>query len=239
MSCCVGDCCVVDCGFCCVMDFCSDTGCGYHPDANNHTVEHSTKISNELAEMKERAATEGGKIGEEAFESINVYLQQFIEHLKTINATIYGGKKLNIKIDIIEKEIAKLRDEVTNFVGICIDDRLVLTDRELSIILEERDDKKRSRNFDDFYKRVHKQAVLDLSKKIEEVIARQFVLVDVEIRNRLKEVDGAMQEALASYTEAERMKKEKDVSFGGKQVECMYVVTLADIMLDELNAIME
>ena len=236
MGCCIGDCCVANCGFCCILDFCSDRGssCSYHPQ-KKVTVDHSKKIADELAEMKKRAAKEGKQIGDEAFDSINQYMSEFIQHLKIVNSGTYGGKKLNIKIDVIEQEIDKLRNEVANFIGDRLNDRLILTDSELSVILAERDDKKRSKRFDDFYARVHKQAVLDLVKKIEEVIAKQFSLVDTEIRARLKEVDSSMQDALKSYDEAEKMKEQQNSSLAKQQIACMYRITLADIMSDELK----
>ena len=124
---------------------------------------------------------------------------------------------------------------MANFIGERLNDRLVLTDSELSVILEERDDTKRSNRFDDFYKRVHKKAVLDLVGKIEEVIAKQFAMVDTEIRTRLKEVDSSMQDALQSYNEAEKMKEQQDTALAQKQIDCMYKVTVADIMIDELK----
>ena len=236
MGCCIGDCCVVDCGFCCIMDFCSEraSSCSYHPQ-EKITVDHSKKIADELAKMKKRAADEGKQIGDEAFDSINQYMSEFMQHLKKINSGTYGGKKLNIKIDVIEQEIDKLRTEVANFIGDRLNDRLILTDSELSVILEERNDKKRSKNFDDFYARVHKKAVLDLVGKIEEVIAKQFAMVDTEIRMRLKEVDSSMQDALKSYNDAEKMKEQQDSALAQKQIDCMYKVAVADIMLDELK----
>ncbi len=236
MGCCIGDCCVMDCGFCCIMDFCSEraSSCSYHPQEKK-TVDHSKKIADELATMKSRANDEGKKIGDEAFSSINQYMSEFIQHLKKINSGTYGGKKLNIKMDVIEQEIDKLRNEVSNFIGDRLNDRLILTDSELSLILAEHDDKKRSRNFDDFYARVHKQAVLDLVGKIEEVIAKQFAMVDTEIRTRLQEVDSSMQDALKSYNDAEKMKEQQDSALAQKQIDCMYRVTVADILSDELK----
>lgn len=236
MGCCIGDCCVVDCGFCCIMDFCSEraSSCSYSP-REKKTVDHSKKIADELAVMKSRANEEGKKIGDEAFNSINQYMSEFIQHLKKINSGTYGGKKLNIKMDVIEQEVDKLRNEVSNFIGDRLNDRLILTDSELSLILAEHNDKKRSKNFDDFYARVHKQAVLDLVGKIEEVIAKQFAMVDTEIRTRLQEVDSSMQEALQSYTDAEKLKEQQDSALAQKQIDCMYRVTIADIMSDELK----
>lgn len=251
MGCCVGNCCVIDCGFCCVFDFCSDNPCSYNPPPKPLPNEssggggyspsisaptHETKVANELADMKERAANEGRKIGDEAFDNINTFMSQFINDLKSVNKGIYGGKKLNIKIDVIENEIEKLRDEVREFIGNKLYDRLVLTDSELSLILEERDDKKRKRRFDDFYKRVHQSAIRELADKIEDIITRQFSIVATEINNRLNEVDSSMQKALQDYDDAMQMKSQQDNSLAKKQVECMYKITVADIMLEELKA---
>ena len=162
-------------------------------------------------------------------------MSQFISHLKTVNEGQYGGKKLNIKIDNIEREFEKLQQEVTGFIGKRMDDRLVLTDSELSIILEEKDDVERAKNFENFYKKIHENAVLDLSKKIEEIIAQQFSIVDIEIRNRLKEVDLSTKNALKEYEQAERLKKENSVELAEKDLVFMYKITIADILLNELN----
>jgi len=233
-----GFCCVVDCGFCCVFDSCSDHGCSYHP-IEKKTVDHSKKIADELAAMKEKARKEGTQIGSEVLESINIFMRQFIEHLKTINKGTYGGKQLNLKMDVIEKELGKLRNEVKNFIGDRLDERLVITDKELSVILAEHDDKKRKKNFDDFYVRIHKQSVMDLTKKVEEVITSQFVLVDDEIRGRLKEIDTDMKKAHEDYEEIEHMMVEKDTALATKQVEYMYAINLYDIVIDELNSVAE
>ena len=239
VGCCVTDFCI-DCDF---IDrikrfLCSDHGCSYHPPENN-SVDHSKKIANELAAMKEKARKQGTLISSGVLEQINAFMNQFIEHLKTINSEKYGGKQLNLKIDIIESELGKLRDEVTNFIGDRLDERLVVTDKELSIILEEQDEQKRTKNFNDFYVRVHKKAVMDLTQKIEEVIARQFVLVDDEICSRLKEVDADMKKAHEDYEEMERMMEEKDTALATKQVEYMYAINLYDIVIDELNSVAE
>ena len=44
MGCCVGDCCVCYCGFCCIMDFSSGSSCcvGY-TSVSNDSVENAKK----------------------------------------------------------------------------------------------------------------------------------------------------------------------------------------------------
>ena len=63
-------------------------------------------------------------------------------------------KSNNINISGIRANNEDLKKEVNGYIGNIIDERLVLTDKELSVIFEERDDNKRKKNFDAFCKRV-------------------------------------------------------------------------------------
>lgn len=182
--------------------------------------------------MKERARIDGEKIGKEAYGQINVFLNQFVSYLWKINDGVYGGKKLNIKMDVIERELHNLENEVTEFVGNRMDERLVLTDPKLSVILANEDDAERKRRFDEFYVTIHRLAVKDLGQEIKTVIAKQFAIVNKEIRDRLDEVDQSMKDALDEYRQAEKMKMEKNDDLSYKQIEYMYRIDLARI-LDE------
>ena len=86
-----------------------------------------------------------------------------------------------------------------------------------------------------FYKKIHRKAVLDLSEKIEEIISKQFAIVDSEIRERLTEVDASMKKALNEYEQAERLKKENSAELTRKKIDSMYTVTVADLLLNELD----
>ena len=52
----------------------------------------------------------------------------------------------------------------------------------------------------------------------------------------MNEVNSSMQKALQDYDDAMQMKAQQDNSLTKKQVECMYKITVADIMLEELKA---
>lgn len=139
---------------------------------------------------------------------------------------------MNIKMDVIERELHNLENEVTEFVGNRMDERLVLTDPKLSVILANEDDAERKRRFDEFYVTIHRLAVKDLGQEIKTVIAKQFAIVNKEIRDRLDEVDQSMKDALDEYRQAEKMKMEKNDDLSYKQIEYMYRIDLARI-LDE------
>ena len=147
-GCCIGDCCVMDNP---IGDFFKDIfdggGCGYHPGPSENEA-HAKKIADELAKMKEKIRTSSEKIEKEFIEDIQHSMSSLVVELRSINEQTYSGKQLNLNIKALQQKNEELKKEVIGHIGNVMDDRLVLTDKELSIILEERDDDKRGKNFD-------------------------------------------------------------------------------------------
>jgi len=229
-------------GGCCIMDnpigdffrgFSSSGGSSYSPSANL-SMDHSTKIANELEKMKENIRKETEKDEQMLIEYIGRSMVSFLRELSMINENTYGGKKLNMNIDGIKEENAKLAKSVRGHIGRVYDARLNLKDPELSVILEERDDKKRKKNFKEFCIKLKREAIFSLRKKIEETVQKQNELVQSEIRQRLNEVEknmAAMQaeyEALLSSRQADKVKAEQ------MQVNHMYQYTLFEFLQKQL-----
>ena len=207
-----GHCCIGDYGFCCVADCCimdSGSSCGYHP-GSSETEAHAKKIADELAEMKENIRESSEKKEQEIIDYINKSMNELIQRLEDDNKTQFGGKSLNINIDGIRANNESLKKEVVGYIGNIMDERLVLTDKELSVILEERDDKKRGENFDSFCERIQKQAQAELSKKIETTVREQEKMIRREIEARLNEVKHNMEAAMKDFAADIVESKEKD-----------------------------
>lgn len=239
-----GGCCVGDFS-CCVMDnivgnfvkdiFCSDTGCGYHPGPSK-TEEHAKKIADELAQMKENIRKSTEKTENDLIDYINRNMNTLIEELKIINRKNFGGKSLNINIEGIKQKNNDLKNQVVGHIADIMDERLVLTDKELSVILEEYDDKKRAKNFDKFCKRIRKEALESLKTKIQTTIKEQSNMVRKEISIRINEVEKSMDEALHEYTDLLEAKNKKDVNIEEKQIKYIYKCELCDLILDEIES---
>lgn len=237
-----GGCCVANC---CVMDnpigdffrgewYCSD-GCGYHPGPSK-TEEHAKKIADELAQMKENIRKSTEKTENDLIDYINRNMNTLIEELKIINRKNFGGKSLNINIEGIKQKNNDLKNQVVGHIADIMDERLVLTDKELSVILEEYDDKKRAKNFDKFCKRIRKEALESLKSKIQTTIKEQSNMVRKEISIRINEVEKSMDEALHEYTDLLEAKNKKDVNIEEKQIKYIYKYELCDLILDEIES---
>lgn len=214
-SCCVGNCCV-----------------GNAPGPTESEL-HARTVANELAEMKTKKEEATSKKESEIMDYINRSLNSFLREIRTLNQNDYGGKKLNINLDLIKKKNDELKSHVVGCIGNVLNKRLVQTDKELGIILEERDDKKRKKNFDSFVDRVQKEALKQFKKEIEETVNQQSELVKKEISARLNEVNKSMEESIQEYTSILESKKKDSQELEKKQVEYMYQSSLCDLLLYE------
>lgn len=239
-GCCVGNCCVANCGFCCVGNFfsCSDCcvgNCGDSSTGKTAKEDHAAIIANELAEMRERSATDASKQEADILTDVNESMEDFISWLEGVNKQKIGGKNLNINIDKIKELNENLRKKVVGFIGKRLDDKFVMTDPEVSTILAETDDAKRKKNFDDFYdKRLH-EAIREMIKEIETSVREQADAIEREIQNRINELNNNMAQETRAFEEIKRFKDKESSRLAEVQVDCMYYADLCDIMFDELK----
>ena len=234
-GCCVGNCCVMNNA---VGNFFRNifgsSSCGYHPGPSENE-KHAKKIADELAEMKKNIRESSQKKEEEMIDYINKSMNDLFELLEKVNQKKYGGKTLNIDIEGIRAKNEELKKEVVGHIGNYMDDRLVLTDPELSIILEERDDKKRGKNFDNFCMKIQNQSLEGLCQKIEDTVQKQEDMIRHEIEARLKEVDKNMQAVTKAYTDIVAIKEQDDSKMDEERMKYMYKHEIIEILLEQLG----
>ena len=245
-------CCIGDCGFCCIGDFClSDCGgdccvgkcgdCGdTHSGGGSSSYEdkksqHAAIIANELADMKKKSTVDAKREEDSIVADINETMDEFINWIKKENSQQYGGRSLNININKIKELNEDLRNEVIGSIGKYLDEKLVMSDEEVKLILSEMNDSKRRKNFSDFYDRTLRDAIRQLITVIETSVQKQSESIEEEIQNRINEVKKSMAEETDAFEELQQIKKQKDIGLAEKRVEYMYYENLCDIMFDQLK----
>lgn len=168
-------------------------------------------------------------------EYINRSMDSFMIEIEKINQQSFFGEKLNINTKAIREKNEQLNKQVVGCISSVLNTRLVQTDKELSTILAEKDDKKRKKNFDKFVKRVQKSALDKLKTKIEKTVKAQSEVVSNEIKTRQKEVDARMKESIKELTEIMEVKEKSDSDVKKKQIDFMYQSTLCDLLLAEIK----
>lgn len=230
-GCCIGD---FGCGFCCVVDFCGDSGCcvGNAPGPSESET-HAKKVAEELANMREKTNADSKEQEEDLIDDINSSMKEFLEIIDELNKKKFDGESLRINTDLIKEKNEKLKKQVVGSISEVLNDRLVLTDRELSAILAEKNDAKRKKNFEAFIQRVKKDALKKLKQNIEKTVAEQSKIVADEIEIRKKEVNQQLNETMKELSEIVEIKKKNSSDLERKQFEYMYQHALCNILLDE------
>ncbi len=231
-------------GGCCAFDnpvvnffrdlFCSDGGCGYTPPSVQ-TEQHAKKVANELAQEKERYNNLASAVEREIMDDITSSMNSLIDYLKKNNKKKYGDKELNLDIGYIKKKNEELCKQVVGHVGSVIQERFVLTDPQLSIILKENDDRKRTENFHRFCDDVFEEAIKSLKKPITDSIHAQQQVIELEINQRVGEVSSSAEKTLELLSSIQEQKEKGDSDCEEVKISCMYRVGVLDCILDELE----
>lgn len=212
----------------------SGGGCGYTPGPSENEI-HAKKIAGELEDMKTKMRESSEKaesvIADDLMESANYFLKE----LEQINYKSFGTVKLKLNIEEINKQNQKLKDSIKGTIADHMDERLILTDKELSAILEERDDKKRAKNFDSFCKKTQNESIEKLKAKIKKLVENQDELISSEIRARITEVEKSSKETLDNLAKITGIKQAGDDKAESEKLDAEYKHEICAITNDLIN----
>ena len=138
-----------DYNFCCVGDV-------------EVPVQHGPNISDELNEARTRIKERANIPEQELADYVNKSTTEIKELLNSFAAEEYAGHKLTFDIENLDVLTKKFVDELNGFVSMRVNNRLVMEDKEIVIILAEPDAVKRKENFDAFNERLFRNALKDL-----------------------------------------------------------------------------
>ncbi|MBO5470044.1 MAG: hypothetical protein J6A03_09950 [Lachnospiraceae bacterium] len=237
-GCCIGDfnCCIGDIDLPCLFDCCVGNSCCVgHSSGPSKDELHAKKIANELAEMKEKMSDATSKQENKIMEYINKSMNLFMKEVDELNKESFGGETLSINVKMIKNKNESLKKQVIGCVGNVMNARLVSSDKELSIILAEYDDKKRKKNFDNFVKKIKKEALSEFKIEIERTVKEQSNVVSSEIKSRQREVNKRLEETISELTSIMEIKKKNTEDIEKKQIKYMYQSALCDILMREIK----
>ncbi len=215
--------------------FCSDSCCVGNASGPSESEQHAKKVAEELAEMKEKSRKTSSKMEQKIMNDINHSIDSFMIDIEKINQQDFFGEKLNINTNAIREKNEQLNKQVMGCVSSVLNTRLVQTDKELSTILAERDEKKRKENFSNFVEKVKIQALNKLKTEIERTVKAQSEMVSIEIETRQKEVDARIEESIKELTEIMEVKDKSESKLKKKQMDYMYQSALCELLLAEVE----
>lgn len=237
-GCCIGDCCLIDC---CAFDAIkslfrksSGGGCGYCPGPWG-SEDHSKKIAGELEDMKKNRRESTEKVEKSITDELMKSTENFVNELERINHNSFGNVTLKLNIEEIRHQSEMLKNSIKGTFADHLDQRLILTDNELSVILEERDDKKRAKRFNEFCDRIELEAINKLKAKIKKTVENQQKLISGEIKARINEVEKSASDLIDNLTAITKLKNSGDNKAEEQKLNAEYKSELCSIVYDVLE----
>ncbi len=214
--------------------FCSDSGCGYHPRQVNN-ADDARNVANEIAEIQKKQEGPIKKDEEKILGYLEKSLDRLLREVERVNSKAYGGKTLYLNIKGIREQQEKLRNEVIGFMSSEMNKRLVPTDKEFSLLLQNPNDEERGKAFDSFYKEVRSASIKTLSEKIQQTMKKQQKMIEEEVLDRLNEIDSAMQKKEDDYRAILQSKEKAEKTVAEERAKHVYAYELSDILLETVN----
>jgi hypothetical protein len=163
------------------------------------------------------------------------HIEDMISEMSKLNEIKSAdGYSLNLDTKYLTQKLIDTKNSLTNYISDKVKTRLVLEDCELSIILLERNEKKRNKGVNDFYNRVFNNAQSELISKIKDAVREQCSLVKDQINKRKEEIARSIVKQEGLINDVNRKYKEES-SKQPELVDCMFEISCADILSKKLE----
>lgn len=196
--------------------------------------EYTQKIAEELAKKRRLMRIESRKLEQRLIDYVNISLDRLLEELKTVNDIRYGDYSLSLNMEEVIRKNEELNSKIMGCISDKVDDRLVLTDLEMSAIMAERDDDVRTEKLNEFCSKIQKEAIMSFQTKIKKTMRRQMNLIRKEINGRIKDVENSLDESVKAYTELLENRKDH-IAMQKNKAEYMFQKGICDCFLEILS----
>ena len=242
-GCCIGDCCVMNC---CVgkaiKDFFFGKSKGSSSGGKTESYQTDTadlqatiKVQNALTEFRIDTQSRSSKLENEIIKESRIYLDSFLEDMKKYNKIRYGNRRLNINLTKIECDNRKNEDEIHGFIVKRIIKRISLDDNECLKILQMDPGKEKEKSLDAFYKKVLKEAVIELSDMLSSNMEKQTDNICDRIHQRIDSIIDVCESKTEEF-ETIRLRKEAGESeVEQEQLRLANIISICEIGLSCLD----
>lgn len=238
-GCCIGDCCLMNC---CIGDFFGSKSKGSSSGGKTESYQADTadlqatiRVQSALTEFRTDTQSRSTKLENEIVKESREYLDSFLEDMRRYNKIRYGNKRLNINLSKIERDNRKTEDEIHGFIVKRIIKRISLDDTECQKILEMEPGKEKEKSLDQFYKKVLKEAVLELSDKLRANMEKQTDTICDRIQQRIDNIIDVCETKTEDFERIRLVKEAGESEVEAEQFRLSHTVSLCELGLSYLS----
>lgn len=213
----------------------SSTGREDSYDPEKARMEETIRINNILTTFRLDVESKSDRLEQEVLDMARESLDRTIQYLATINEKSYGGRKLNLNLQRVQRENRKTEDMIRGFIKKEVQKKVSLDNAKCLEILKMPAGAQKEREMTAYADSVLKQALNALTKKIETSMNKQCDNLLEQIQDRMEQVTSQVNEKVAKSLEISKMKEADEAKLQMEQSRIKYAVTIFDIAENQFN----
>lgn len=203
-------------------------------DVNTADLETTVRVQHALTEFRTDTQDRSEKLENEVIKESREFLDEFLDDIRKYNKIRYGNRRLNINLSHIERENRKTEDEIHGFIVKRVIKRISLDDSECAEILKMDAGDAKTKKFDGFYKKILKEAVLELEEVLRNAMEKQTDMVEDKIQQRIDGIMDIYESKVAEFEKIQTVKQSGEVQIEQEQIRLAHHVALCEYALEQL-----
>ncbi|MBQ8135096.1 MAG: hypothetical protein IJ192_11940 [Clostridia bacterium] len=204
-------------------------------DSNVADLELTVKVQNALTEFREDTREKSERLENDIIKESRGALDEFIREIKKYNKIRYGGSMLNINISQLERENRKTEDQIHGFIVNRVSKRISLDDAECLEILKLDPGAEKTKRLDNFYKKVLKEAIRELTDILRNAMEKQTDIAEDYIQRRIDSILYTVQNKTEEFQKIENVKKSGQAKMEEEQIRLAHMISLCELGLGQLE----
>lgn len=204
-------------------------------DSSRADLEATVRVQKALTAFRTDTQSRSTKLENEIIKESREALDNFIDELKIYNKIRYGNKKLNINLNNIEREQRKTEDKIHGFIVNRIAKRISLDDEECYEILKLEPGKEKTKRLDEFYRKVLKEAVLELTDILRDTMEKQTDIVEERIQQRIDSIVDICETKATDFEKIQKLKEKDESKIEQEQIRLSHYVALCEYGMSILD----
>ena len=197
-------------------------------------MEETIRVQESLTEFRTDTQNRSEKLENEVIKESREFLDEFLNDIRKYNKIRYGNRRLNINLSHIERENRKTEDEIHGFIVKRVSKRASLDDSECAKILKMDSGKEKEQALDKFYKKILKEAVLELEEVLRNAMEKQTDMVEDKIQQRIDGIMDIYESKVAEFEKIQTVKQSGEVQIEQEQIRLAHHVALCEYALEQL-----
>lgn len=204
-------------------------------DSQTASLQETMRINQSLTEFRLDIERESDQLERDVIKESRYTLDQFLKSIRAYNNKIYGGRKLNINIDAIERENRDTEDMIHGYIKKRVQKRVSLDDNECLEILKMQKGSQKSAAMKRFMDKVLRDALSDLSNELRKITYKQCDNVIDKIQSRLYDIEESSADAVTQFEAISLMRESDEVGLETKKAEYMCNISMCEYAIAVLK----